>query len=60
MHVKESTNRKEAVLLLDEAVKYVKEWPQEWDDKNKHPVCIMSTTANQVMVYNSIHAITLK
>ena len=51
VEVKESTNHKEAVLLLDEAVKYVKEWPQEWDDKNEHPVCIMSTTANQVMDY---------
>ena len=44
-----STNSKEAGLLLDEAAKYLTDWPDDWNDKHKQ-VCIMSTTANQVCI----------
>ena len=56
VEVKDSTNREEAVLLLEAAAKYVKEWPPEWGDRELKTVCVMATTANQVwyltMFYN--------
>ena len=53
LEVTENVNHREAVLLLNEAAKYMKEWPQEWDNV-KHPVCIMSTSANQVHFVTSL------
>ena len=48
VEVKDSTNRDEAVLLLEAAAKYVKEWPPEWGNRELKTVCVMATTANQV------------
>ena len=48
VEVKESTNDREAILILDKAVEVVDNWSQEWDDIRQRPVCIMSTTSNQV------------
>ena len=49
LEVDDDTNPYEADLLLAEAAKYVKKWPSDWDDRYSQPVCIMATTANQVI-----------
>ena len=46
--VDESTNRQEAVFLLDATAKFVNNWPSEWGRKDLSKVCIMAATANQV------------
>ena len=49
VEVEESTNAKEASLLLHAAAKYIAEWPyHEWGEKDLKTVCIMASTANQV------------
>ena len=48
VEVQDSTNREEAVLLLEAAAKYIKKWPPEWGNRKMKTVCVMATTANQV------------
>ena len=48
VEVVDSTNHQEALLLVQAAAKYVKDWPPEWGRKNLSSVCIVATTANQV------------
>ena len=50
VEVKESTNEREGSLLLKAAASYVEDWPREWGQKDLKTVCVMATTANQVMI----------
>lgn len=50
--VKASTNEFEITLLLQQVLKYVKDWPtKEWGFKDLSKICIMTTTASQVIKY---------
>ena len=51
--VPNDTNEKEARLLLQAAVDYVKEWPPEWKEKDLSTVCLMAATANQVKIIST-------
>ena len=48
IEVSESSNRREAELILKEVRKFVNSWPKEWGERNPSDICIMATTANQV------------
>ena len=49
IEVQDSTNRDEAILLLNAAANYIKHWPnEEWGEKDLKTVCFMATTGNQV------------
>ena len=50
VEIVESKNELEATLLLKEILKYVSEWPTlEWEEKCLQKICIIATTADQVM-----------
>lgn len=50
VEITDSTSLEEAIKVLNEVRRYVKDWPEkEWGPKNLNDICIMATTANQVM-----------
>ena len=48
VQVNDSVNNEEALLLLQTAAEYIKEWPPEWGRKDLSTVCFITTTASQV------------
>ena len=55
VEMKYSTHAREADMILREVKKYVNDWPEEeWGPKNLKNICVMATTANQViLLYNT-------
>ena len=50
LEVSESSNRRESELILQKVMMFINSWPKkEWGRKNLSDICIMATTANQVL-----------
>ena len=47
--VQDDINDFEVELLLREVLKYVSDWPKQWGKRNLAKICVMATTAHQVL-----------
>ena len=46
-------NKDEAKILINEVKKYFTKWPKHWSkEKSDKRICIMSSSANQVLLHN--------